>query len=229
MSDDSSKSNDLSWWEGLCAAAGSYLMSVALTAAISRSFLADTDSISRIAIIQGISSVAMLVFAGLYLYVRGTNFRNFFGRTKLKWLYLTPFFYLVYLGISTASQQLIDLLPWVDISQKQDLGLENFVGSDLPLIFVSLVLLPPLAEEVVFRGILYRSFRRPLGKIAAALVTSAIFGAAHGQWNVATDTFVLSLILIFVVEKSKSLWPAILLHALKNFIAYLLVFVFRLG
>jgi membrane protease YdiL (CAAX protease family) len=55
--------------------------------------------------------------------------------------------------------------------------------------------------------------------------TSAIFGFAHGQWNVGVDTFALSLALCYLAYKTNSLWPSVLLHSLKNLIAFILVFV----
>ncbi len=230
MSEDSSKktkteANHLTWWEGLCAALGAYIMSIAAVVLVSQNLI-EGDSAREVAIIHGLSSVSMLAFAALYLRIRGVSIRGLLGRLRTKWILLVPIFYLIYVAFSMVSQYVVELLPWVNIAQEQNLGLDNFTNADLPLIFVSLVILPPLAEELVFRGILYKSFKWTFGRMAAALITSALFGLAHGQWNVAADTFVLSLVLIVLVERSKSLWPAITLHALKNLIAFLLVFIF---
>jgi membrane protease YdiL (CAAX protease family) len=60
-----------------------------------------------------------------------------------------------------------------------------------------------------------------------------LFAVAHLQfgsgapllWIAAIDTFVLSLFLIYLKDKTDSLWAPILLHMLKNFIAFMALFV----
>jgi membrane protease YdiL (CAAX protease family) len=64
-----------------------------------------------------------------------------------------------------------------------------------------------------------------------------LFAAAHLQWGsgapllwvAAIDTFVLSMVLSTLREKTGSLWSAIGLHAIKNGVAFTLLFVLRLG
>lgn len=62
-------------------------------------------------------------------------------------------------------------------------------------------------------------------KLAAALFTSSVFGLVHAQWNVAIDTFALSMVLIYLYEKTNNLWTAVLVHGLKNLIAFIVLFV----
>ncbi len=124
--------------------------------------------------------------------------------------------------------------PSLNVSQKQELGFDNVAGqSQLIYTFLSLVILPPLAEEILFRGFLYKTLRSGLGIPAAALITSILFGAGHlaeGGTNGplyigALQTFVLSLVLVYLRQKTHSLWAGITLHASNNFIAFLYLFV----
>jgi membrane protease YdiL (CAAX protease family) len=69
--------------------------------------------------------------------------------------------------------------------------------------------------------------------IRAALLTSALFAVPHllegnGSllWIGGMDTFVLSLALCYLREKTGSLWAPVALHMLKNGVAYLALFVF---
>jgi len=121
------------------------------------------------------------------------------------------------------------LFPSLNVNQKQDLGFQNVRGSvNLTLTFLSLVVLPPLVEETVFRGFIFTGVRNKLKWGWAALLTSLIFASAHlefgsGQpllWVAAIDTFTLSMVLCYLRQKTDSLWPGILLHALKNGIAF---------
>lgn len=129
------------------------------------------------------------------------------------------------------------LIPSLDTQQQQEVGFQTATAApELALVFISLVVVPPLVEEIVMRGFLYTGLRTRLPTGAAVLITSALFGIAHLQfgsdapllWIAFVDTFVLSVVLIAVREIGDSLWPAIFLHAIKNGIAFASLFVFRL-
>lgn len=127
------------------------------------------------------------------------------------------------------------LLPNLNLNATQDVGFNTQTsGTSLLFVFLGLVVLPPLFEEVLMRGVLYTGLRTRLPILAAALITSGLFAAAHlpeGKggllWVGAIDTFALSLVLVYLREKTKSLWPSIGLHAIKNCIAFLALFVFH--
>jgi membrane protease YdiL (CAAX protease family) len=53
---------------------------------------------------------------------------------------------------------------------------------------------------------------------------SALFGLAHMQWNVAIDVFVLSMVACYLRELTGSIWAGIILHCLKNLIAFIALF-----
>jgi len=133
---------------------------------------------------------------------------------------------------------LTKLIPGLNVEQEQQIGFENVAGTpELALVFASLVILPPLVEEILVRGFLYSGLRAQLPKIHAALITSLLFAVAHLQfgsgapllWVAAIDTFILSMVLVYLRELTGSLWASIGLHALKNGIAFLALFVFHLA
>jgi membrane protease YdiL (CAAX protease family) len=110
--------------------------------------------------------------------------------------------------------------------QEQDLGFEKSGNgfSQLKLIFVSLVIIPPVVEELIMRGFLFGRLRAKVGFWPATIVVSLIFALAHGQVNVAIDTFVLSLFLCHVREQTGAIWSPIIIHTLKNLLGFSLVF-----
>lgn len=129
------------------------------------------------------------------------------------------------------------LVPGVDFDRSQQLGFDMAsTGGALAVIFVSLVILPPLYEEILFRGLLFTGLRSKLSLPVTAIIVSLLFALVHLEWSGAgpllwaagIDTFVLSVVLVYVRERTGSLWPAIGLHAIKNCIAFMLLFVFRL-
>ncbi len=111
--------------------------------------------------------------------------------------------------------------------QAQSLGVGPVYtfGSQL-IVFVVLVIATPVFEELIFRGIIYGRLRRTkLPWWASALIVSALFGIAHWQWNVGLDVFALSLVACVLREVTGSIWSGIILHILKNLVAFYFTFV----
>ena len=145
--------------------------------------------------------------------------------------------YIVYFALFIAISALTKaLIPGLDLEQEQEIGFSKATsGTALLLVFASLVVLPPVTEEIVARGFLYTGLRSKLSFANAAVITSVLFALAHLQWGsgnallwvAALDTFVLSLILVFLREKTGSLWSPILVHLFKNGLAFTLLFIFK--
>lgn len=85
-------------------------------------------------------------------------------------------------------------------------------------VFVSAVVLAPLAEEVFFRGII-QSYIRRLSRRPwwAIVVTSTIFTVLHApQYSALPSLMALSIVLGFAYERSGRLITPIVIHALFN-------------
>ena len=125
------------------------------------------------------------------------------------------------------------LIPSLDVDQMQRLGFDSASGGGLIFVFITLVILPPIAEEIIFRGFLYQRLRGLITIYPAAIISSVIFALAHTEflgdnplnWIAAIDTFIFSFFLIFLLQKTKSLWPSIFLHGIKNCIAFTVLFI----
>lgn len=142
-------------------------------------------------------------------------------------------YYVIYIAIVSVVSQIIHL----DTNQRQEIGFDTHVtGIGLILAFASLVVLPPLVEEILFRGYLYTKLRRAFSYVSAAILISILFAIPHLQpglgnkllWIAALDTFTLSMVLVHVREKTGTIWAGVGIHALKNFVAFLSLFVLHL-
>lgn len=172
------------------------------------------------------SAVGIIGFVGLYLYGSQRSFKDLgFRKPKASdggWLLVAA---VAYFMLLVTVMSVLALFPGFDIDQQQNVGYNGVQGMGLLYAFVGLVALPPLAEEMLFRGFLYRGLATQWPRVAAALVTSVLFGLVHMQWNVAIDTFLLSLVLIGLYEKTQNLWVCVALHAMKNGVAFYVLFV----
>ena len=142
---------------------------------------------------------------------------------------LAPVGYIIYFLLAAfltfAFQQ---IFPWFDINQAQNVGYNSYLyGTDVIIAFIALVIIAPIAEEIIFRGYLYGKLRHQVNLAAplAALIVSTLFGFLHGQWNVGINVFALSLVLCALREITGTIYAGILLHILKNGIAFYLLYV----
>lgn len=221
-------------------------------------------------VLTGVSALGLGAVIYIFTAYKKYSLANFkLQRPSLKIVWAVLGAYIVYLlGSVVVTAAIQALFPGFNANQEQVVGYDNAVGWQLALAFIGLVIIPPFAEEFVFRGFLYQGLRDHWRKqtglawaavigivvgalagwiagavvltgmllavavgsrkpmYAAALVTSVLFGLVHMQWNVAIDTFLLSFALIYVFEKTGSLWAPIALHALKNGIAFVGIFFF---
>ncbi|MUU73432.1 CPBP family intramembrane glutamic endopeptidase [Pseudarthrobacter sp. GA104] len=77
----------------------------------------------------------------------------------------------------------------------------------------------PLAEEMLFRGLLYALLRRRIGIIGSVLVTTTVFGLVHGNVVQFASTLPLAVLLALVYERTRVLWPCVLMHLGFNLVA----------
>jgi len=139
---------------------------------------------------------------------------------------LAPLTYIVYAILVAIVMAAVVQIPGFPADQAQDVGFKTFgTRMDNLLAFGTLVVLAPIAEETLFRGYLYGKLKGYLPTVIAAIVTSLLFGIVHMQWNVGVDVFVLSLMLCALRSLTGSIWAGVLVHMIKNAIAYYVLFI----
>ena len=103
------------------------------------------------------------------------------------------------LGAET-TQDTVKLLRETD--DPQVLGLMAFAA----------VVAAPLCEEIVFRGYLYPVLKKFSGIGVAAVCSSLFFAAAHGNLTALLPLLIFGGLLVFLYEKTGSLWAPIAAH-----------------
>lgn len=141
--------------------------------------------------------------------------------------------YIVLFIIITVIAKMI--APSLDLEQEQQIGFEAGKSAvNLAIAGISLVVLPPIVEEILSRGFMYTGLRKYMKVTPSAIIVSIFFAAAHLQfgsgapllWVAAIDTFVLSLVLVYLRETTGKLAAPMLLHGMKNAVAFSLLFIF---
>lgn len=88
---------------------------------------------------------------------------------------------------------------------------------------LAIVVLAPVLEELMCRGVVLESLRARYGVVAAWLVSSLFFGVIHFYPMLVINAFVLGLVLAFIYIRSESLYASIILHAFNNALGYLFI------
>lgn len=98
--------------------------------------------------------------------------------------------------------------------------------SETPLL-VNLLLIGVSAgvcEEVMFRGVIQRSFER-FGKTSSIVITAFLFGLFHMDFQKLIGTFLLGIIIGFIVYRTNSLYAGMFAHFVNNSIAVLINYI----
>lgn len=80
--------------------------------------------------------------------------------------------------------------------------------------------LSPVAEEILFRGILYNQMRHLVDAKMAIIVSSLIFGLYHGNWVQGVYGFLMGCLISYGYEYFGSFKIPVILHMLFNLLAY---------
>ena len=116
----------------------------------------------------------------------------------------------LYLGITVAMMALPE--AWMDSYAEASASVgDGGVGGA-----IAVVLVAPVVEEFIFRGLIMTRLARAMpGRLAAAL-SAAVFGACHGHPVWFAYAFVLGVVFGLMDLRLGSIWPSILAHMVFN-------------
>ena len=130
-----------------------------------------------------------------------------------------------YLAFSAILTALFSVFPWFNLNEAQPLFYSTLISpSGKVLAALALVVVGPILEEVIYRGLIYGKLRKNHSLITSILTVSILFGFLHGQWNVGVDVFTLSVVACLMRETTGTIYAGIILHVLKNTIAFYFLF-----
>lgn len=148
-----------------------------------------------------------------------------FKKKKLsKELYLAKFrlvgivpLLLMGVGLNIVLNQIFYMIPfpenWI-VDYENSVMPMNPDNCVITMIFT--VIVAPIVEEVVFRALAYTKLKHAMPTVVAAVLLSVVFGLIHGSLMQMITIPFLGLVLIWVLERTKSLYAAIFYHSVFN-------------
>lgn len=170
-------------------------------------------------ILLGTAVGAVAVFHG--------NFRSVFPIHKPK---LTEVMgtILIYLGASQAISvvTMIEMYIAPEMVTETSIGLSSmFTSSSMIVAIIVVGIAPAICEEAVFRGVFFNSvWNQTHGKWIPILVTAAVFGLFHGSIIRFFPTFLLGIVLGYLVYETNNMFYNVMFHAINNIIPVLVLY-----
>lgn len=122
------------------------------------------------------------------------------------------------MGLSQVLNDLILLSNLDEIFPSySQMGEQIYTGQSPILMLMVAVIIAPVAEELVFRGLVQMRIRDYLGPAAGILISAVGFGIYHGNMIQFIFAGVLGIFLSFGMEKSQSVLVPIIGHMVANF------------
>lgn len=172
--------------------------------------------------------ILLLQLLTLIIFIAFTKRQKLLTFTRKSWFSLKTSIY-VPIGYTTIIilnllGALILLFEGQETTVNQSSINELFKPSTGLVMFVFIVILAPLTEEVIFRGLFPRLFSKKLAWLGYGLGV-LLFGLAHGPSNIGSSViyFGMGSVLAVVAYLSKKLEYSVLLHMLNNGLAFIIM------
>lgn len=123
-------------------------------------------------------------------------------------------------SVSLGLNALLTLTGFADSSQTYQKVADRQYGVAFAVGLVLYGLISPLAEEVVFRGVIYNRLRRLYNPAIGIAVSGLLFGAFHGNLVQGVYGACLGMLMAYLYEKSGKFGVPFLFHAAANLAVY---------
>lgn len=182
-----------------------------------------TSGTTIIVLISNICTILALV---VFFALRKKNLLDEVGATPIPGATYLP---LSIAGMSLAVLVIIilNMLPISEEAFAEYTESTSVIDSSGFISMVSTVIFAPIAEEMIFRGLVYTRLKRAMPKWIAAVLQAALFGVLHGQILWIAYAFAVGLILAAYFESTGSLFANITVHICFNLMGgYILSYIF---
>lgn len=198
--------------EGLrAAAAGAAVDAEALTLGLAEYMVENATWI------VSISGLLTLLFLWIFFKIRKKKLSQ---ESRMKSFDLRKAVPIVLLGISfsVTVSMLLQILPIPEaVMESYAQSSATLVGGHMVMILIADMVIAPLTEEIVFRGLVLSRLQEAMPVGAAVGISSFLFGLMHGNPLWIAYAFVVGCLLAVVALRFKSIGASLILHMAFNF------------
>ena len=131
----------------------------------------------------------------------------------------------IILGISCwlFNSGLLSLIDEAGLFTSQFDYMENMLAplssGSIIISIIAVGIVAPFAEEFLFRGVIYNTLSKKISIKWTIIIQAILFGVFHFNLVQGAYATLLGLVFGYITYKTKSLWPAIIVHMVNNLIA----------
>lgn len=119
------------------------------------------------------------------------------------------------LSLNVIISVVLSVIPWPQEWLEAYVTSAGTIDASM-LAWVTTVIMAPILEEILFRGLIYTRLKKGMPALVAALVASLVFGIMHGTIIWALYAFVIGMVMTWIFERYQSLTANILFHMAFN-------------
>lgn len=169
------------------------------------------------------AAAAIVFFFQFYRYKLKKNHSVYgnhrFNQSRIKFMVMMVVIWVVFLFLQTWYTNL------VDSGTSQNQSIINQMFKNMPVwTFIDGVLIAPVMEELIFRGLFFEFFFRkdnPTVKVVGIIVNGILFGGLHDTSLSFPIYAVMGMLLAWTYVHTKDVKYSIAIHVFNNFIAFL--------
>ncbi|MDD7389876.1 MAG: CPBP family intramembrane metalloprotease [Lachnospiraceae bacterium] len=120
-----------------------------------------------------------------------------------------------------AASNMISMSGLVETSENYAAAADTLYSAGLIPELIGLGVISPAAEELLFRGLVYRRFREFNSVVGSMIWASLLFALLHGNLVQGIYAFVSGFLMCYVYERYQSLKAPVVMHMASNLIAVL--------
>ena len=185
-------------------------------------------TISQTLLLTTLEGVALIL--GIYLFGLRRNKRTWtdvgLRSTNWIWVIISSVITIIIIPIASLVTIIVIFISGQPLENPQlDFLLPEGLSALSAFLMIILAgIIAPFGEELLFRGVLYTFIRERWGIWVGVFASALIFGLIHGDLAVGLTAFILGIVTALVFEYSKSLWTAVIVHAINNSLKIVLLY-----
>ena len=124
------------------------------------------------------------------------------------------------------NSSLLTLISNAGLLEEQFINMENILSpltaGSIVVSIITIGIIAPIAEEFLFRGVVFNTLRKRFSPAWTIGLQGVFFGIYHMNLIQGTYATLLGVIFGYVTYKTRSIWPAIIMHIVNNSMSFIL-------
>ena len=170
-------------------------------------------------VISIVNIIIFIIPAAIYYMLSGRKLHSqiFLSPIRMKYILFFIFTALMFFCGSLLFKYFYYEVFGTPISASEYISEESLENADKLPVIISLCIVPAICEEIFFRGVILSEYLH-YGTFNAIIISSMAFSMIHFSFTEFIPFFFSGVILGFLTVICRSVFPAMILHALNNYI-----------